>query len=171
MRRLYFLIPDAEITGRVVNELLLACVPARQVHIVAKDHELLQDAQLPEAGLLQEPEVVPAIERGLAAGGAAGLLAGLVAVSFPPAGLALGGGALLGATLGGAAFGALVGPMIGIPVPNSRLTQLEEAVETGQFLVIVDVPKKEIEPISELIKTHYPKVTIEGAEPQPSSSQ
>jgi hypothetical protein len=167
MRRLYFLIPDAEITGRIVNDLLLARIPERQVHIVAKDHELLQDAQLPEAGLLQEPEVVPAIEKGLAAGGAAGLLAGLVAVTFPPAGLALGGGALLGTTLGGAAFGALVGPMIGIRVPNSRLTQLEEAVETGQFLVIVELPKKQLESISELVKTHYPEVTIEGAEPEP----
>ena len=80
----------------------------------------------------------------------------------------LGGGALLGATLGGAAFGALVGPMIGIPVPNSRLTQLEEAVETGQFLVVVDVPKKDIEAIIELVTTQYPKVTIEGVEPEPS---
>ena len=131
-------------------------------------HELLQDGELPEAGLLQEPQVVPAIEKGLAAGGAAGLLAGLLAVTFPPAGLALGGGALLGATLGGAAFGALVGPMIGIPVPNSRLTQLEEAVETGQFLVVVDGPKKDIESIIELVTTHYPKVTIEGVEPEPS---
>ena len=170
MHRLYFLIPDAEITERIVNELLQAGIPERQIHIVAKDHELLQDGQLPEAGLLEEPRVVPAIEKGVAAGGAAGLLAGLVAVTFPPAGLALGGGALLGATLGGAAFGALVGPMIGIPVPNSRLTQLEEAVETGQFLMIVDVPKKDTESISERIRTHYPQVTIEGSETKSSPS-
>ncbi len=166
MRRLYFLIPDAEITERIVSELLLARIPERQIHIVAKDHELLQDGRLPDAGLLQEPRVVPAIEKGLAAGGAAGLLAGLVAVTFPPAGLVLGGGALLGATLGGAAFGALVGPMIGIPVPNSRLTQLEEAVETGQFLMIVDVPKKDIESISARVRAHHPQVTIEGSEPE-----
>jgi hypothetical protein len=35
---------------------------------------------------------VPALQRGVAAGGLAGLLAGALAVTFPPAGLVLGGG-------------------------------------------------------------------------------
>ena len=151
MRRLYFLIPDAEITGRIVNDLLLADIPERQVHIVAKDHELLQDGELPEAGLLQEPQVVPAIEKGLAAGGVAGLLAGLVAVTFPPAGLALGGGALLGATE--QYENTLVrAPFAGIVV--ERHVELGEMATVGMPLmtglslehlrVVVDVPQSDI---------------------------
>jgi hypothetical protein len=71
MRRLYFLIPDVELAKRVVDELLLARVPERRIHIVAKDHRLLQENAVPEAGLLQESDVLPAIEKGLAAGGTA----------------------------------------------------------------------------------------------------
>ncbi len=71
MRRLYFLIPDVGTAKRVVDDLLLARIPEPRIHIVAKDHRLLQENAVSEAGLLQESDVVPAIEKGLAAGGAA----------------------------------------------------------------------------------------------------
>ena len=64
---------------------------------MAKDSVTLD--QLPKASLLEESDFVPALKRGAAAGGGVGLLAGLAAVTFPPAGIALGGGALLGLLL------------------------------------------------------------------------
>jgi hypothetical protein len=63
-------------------------------------------------------DLVPALQRGTAAGGAAGLLAGVAAVTFPPAGLTLGGGALLGLTAFGAGFGAWMSSMVGIGLPS-----------------------------------------------------
>lgn len=165
MRRLYFLIPEADTAKRVVDELLLERISEKQIHVVAKDHHLLQEHGIPEAGLLQESDVVPAIERGLAAGGTTGLVAGLVAVTFPPAGLVLGGGAILATTIAGAAFGAVVGPMIGISAPNSQLKQFQEAVEAGQLLLIVDVPKDKVDRICELVKSHHERVDIKGTEP------
>jgi len=165
MRRLYFLIPDVELAKRVVDELLLARVPERRIHIVAKDHRLLQENAVPEAGLLQESDVLPAIEKGLAAGGAAGLLAGLVAVTLPPAGLVLGGGAILGTTMAGAAFGSLVAPMIGISARSSRLKAFEAALEAGELLMIVDVPKNDVARVRELVEAHHPEVDIGGTEP------
>ena len=65
MRRLYFMVPDVDSATQIVDELLLARVEERHIHIVAKDHALLQDAHLPEANLLQESDFVPAIARGL----------------------------------------------------------------------------------------------------------
>ena len=166
MRRLYFLIPDVAVTKRVVDELLLARIPVRHIHVIAKDHHLLQKNEIPEAGLLQESDLVPAIEKGLAAGGSTGFLAGLLAVSVPALGLAFGGGAvLLATTVAGAAFGAMVGPMIGVSVPNSQLKPFEQAVEEGQFLMIVDVPKQDVDKISELVRSHHPNVDLEGTEP------
>lgn len=164
MRRLYFLIPDVETAKRVVDDLLLARIPERRIHIVAKDHRLLQENAVPEAGLLQESDVVPAIEKGLAAGGAAGLLAGLVAVTVPPAGLVLGGAAVLGTTVAGAAFGTLVAPMIGISARSSRLKAFEEALEAGELLMLVDVSKKDVVRVSELVQAHYRDVAIGGTE-------
>jgi len=163
MRRLYFLLPDTETAGKLVNDLLLARIEERHIHLVAKEGTPL--TELPEATLLQKSDFVPAVERGVALGGSAGLLVGLVAVAFPPAGVVLGGGALLASALVGAGIGGWMSGMIGVSVPNSRLKQFEEAVEGGKLLMLVDVPKQRVEEISALIRKHYPQVQIEGTEP------
>jgi len=91
MRRLYFLLPDIQSARAIVDELLLARIEERRIHIVAKDHHPLQQSNLPESNLLQNTDFIPAVEKGLAVGGGTGVLAGLVAMTFPPAGLILAG--------------------------------------------------------------------------------
>jgi len=165
MRRLYFLVPTVESASQIVDELLLARIEERHIHIAAKDHHALEEANLPEANLLQESDFIPALERGLAVGGATGLLAGIVAVSFPPAGLLLGGGAILGMSLAGAGGGAWGSSMIGSDVPNSQLKGFEQAIADGQLLMIIDVPKARVETITDLVKKHHPEAEVEGTEP------
>ena len=165
MRRLYFLIPTIESAKTIVDELLLARVDQRHIHIAAADHHALIEANLPEANLLQESDFVPAVERGLAIGGATGILAGVAAVALPGIGLALGGGAILGIGLAGAGLGAWVSSMIGISAPSSRLTEFEKAIQQGSLLMMVDVPKTRVDEITDLIKKHHPEAEIEGTEP------
>ena len=163
MRRLYFLIPNVDSAKTIVDELLLARIEERHIHIAAADHHVLTEANLPEANLLQESDFVPAVERGLAVGGATGVLAGIAAVAIPGVGLA--GGAILGIGLAGAGVGAWVSSMIGISAPSSRLTEFEEAIEAGQLLMMVDVPKERVDDISTLVRSHHPEAHIEGTEP------
>lgn len=166
MHRLYFLIPDHTIAKRVVDELLLARVPEKQIHVIAKDENILQQHDIPEADLLHKSDLLPAIERGAALGGSIGLLGGLLAVSFPPAGLVLGGGAILIGPLAGASFGAVVAPMIGVSEPNAKVAEFEDAIEQGKLLMMVDVEDDAAESISECIRQQYPAVSIERSEPQ-----
>ncbi|ADE15215.1 conserved hypothetical protein [Nitrosococcus halophilus Nc 4] len=163
MRRLYFLVPDVKDAREIVNELLLARVEERHIHIIAKEGISLEN--LPEAGLMQKSDFIPALERGVAVGGATGALAGLVAVTFPPAGIVLGGGAVLAMSLAGAGFGAWFSSMIGSDVPNSRIKKFEKAIEEGELLMIVDVPKARVDEIDELVKKHHPEAEISGTEP------
>jgi hypothetical protein len=163
MRRLYFLVPDVQSARRIVDELLLARIEERHIHVIAKEGTDMED--LPEAKLAQKSDVVPAFERGIAVGGATGILAGVAAVTFPPAGLVLGGGAVLAIALAGAGFGAVLSTMIGVSVPNSRLKQFEEAVEAGELLMLVDVAKEKVHKIEDMIKDHHPEAEIEGTEP------
>lgn len=163
MRRIYFLIPSTESARQIVTDLLVAHIPERHIHIVAREGTSLED--LPKANLAQSSDLVPALERGLAAGGVSGALAGLLAVSFPPAGLALGGGALLGMTAFGAGFGAWVSAMIGASVPNSHIRKYEEAIRAGQLLLMVDVPRGRVEDVEELIRKHHPEAELKGADP------
>jgi len=165
MRRLYFLIPTVESAKAIVDELLLARIEQRHIHIAAADHHALLEANLPEANLLQESDFVPAVERGLAIGGATGIVAGIAAVALPGVGLALGGGAILGIGLAGAGLGAWASGMIGISAPSSRLKEFEEAIGEGSLLMMVDVPKEQVDETTSLIQKHHPEVEVEGTEP------
>jgi hypothetical protein len=165
MRRLYFLIPNIDSAKTIVDELLLARIEQRHIHIAAADHHALLDANLPEANLLQESDFIPAVERGVAIGGATGILAGIAAIALPGVGLVLGGGAILGIGLAGAGVGAWISGMIGISVPSSRLQEFEKAIDEGNLLMMVDVPKAQVEDITNLVKTHHPEAHIEGTEP------
>jgi len=165
MRRLYFLLPDIQSASAIVDELLLARIEERRIHIVAKDNQLLQQANLPESNLLQNTDFIPAVEKGLAVGGGTGVLAGLVAMTFPPAGLVLGGGAVLGLGLLGAGFGVWISGMVGLSADNSQLKEFEHAIEQGQLLLMVDVPRTRTEEITELLKKHHPEIEVNGTEP------
>lgn len=161
MRRLYFLLPDLNVTHKVVDELLLARVEERHIHIIAKEGTPLKD--LPEAGLIQKSDFIPAVERGIAMGGATGIVAGLAALAFP--GVVIAGGALLAMGLAGAGMGAWLGGMIGMDVGNTHIKQFEEAIQGGQLLVLVDVPRDRVDDIQGLVKKHHADADFEGTEP------
>ena len=163
MRRIYFLVPDVSTTKRIVDELLLARIDDRHIHVIAKGGTPMED--LPEANLFQKSDFIPAVERGLALGGSVGILAGLVAITLPASAPMLAGGVLLMATLSGAGIGAWAGGMIGVSVGNTRIKQFEDAIEAGQLLLLADVPKSRVEEIEERVKQHIPQVEIEGTEP------
>lgn len=162
LRRIYFLLPDVGMARKIVDELLLVHVPFEHIHVLANADTALEE--LPEAGVAQKTDLVPALERGLAVGGSLGALAGLLAVAFP-LGPVVGGGAILFGALGGTGFGAWVSSMIGVGMPNSRLERFEKAIAQGHILMMVDVPKTRVEEFEELIRSHHPEADIEGTEP------
>jgi hypothetical protein len=163
MRRIYFLVPSVPSAQAIVDALLLARVEERHIHIVAREGTELED--LPEAGVAQRSDLIPAIEKGVAAGGISGLLAGALAVTFPPAGLVLGGGAVAGLALFGSGFGAWMSGMVGAGLPSSRLERFESAIEAGQLLMMIDVPRGRVEATEALVRQHHPEAELEGTEP------
>ena len=163
MRRLYFLMPNITVTHNLVNELLLSHVEERYIHVIAKEGTPMEE--LPEASLFQKSDFVPALERGLTLGAITGVLCGLVAMSIPPAGLVIGGGAVLAIGAAGAGVGGWMSSMIGISLPSSRLKKFEEAINQGEFLVFVDVARTRVDEIEELVRKHHPEADIKGIEP------
>jgi hypothetical protein len=55
--------------------------------------------------------------------------------------------------------------MIGISARSSRLKAFEAALEAGELLMIVDVPKNDVARVRELVEAHHPEVDIGGTEP------
>ncbi len=158
MRRLYFIVPDKDICRKIVGELEDAGIPQRHMHAVASIAVPLDG--LPAASIIQKSELAHGIEKGVALGGAAGLLGGLLAVAFPPAGLVIGGGALLATAAAGAGFGALASGLISKDLHNREFDPFEEDLSLGRILLLVDVPKKEIERYQNLILDHHPDAHI-----------
>jgi len=162
MKRIYFLVPNIKIAKKVVHDLLLARVEERHIHVLAKQGAPLED--LPEATFLQKTDFIPALEQGLAIGGLTGILAGVVAVALP-AGLVLGGGAVLAISLAGAGVGAWMSSMVGISIGDRRIQKFQEAIENGELLMMVDVQRKRVEEIEQIVKSHHPEAECEGTEP------
>ena len=165
MKRINLLLPDVNTARRVVNRLLAADIEWRNIHILANENISLED--LPEADLPQKSDLLPALARGTAAGGLVGMLAGLVALSLPPAGVIIAGGALLGTTIGGAGIGAWAATLIGVSVPNSQLDQYEDAINRGELLLLVDVPPEREEEIKSVIKSEYPAADFYASHQNP----
>jgi hypothetical protein len=164
MRRLYFLVPDTAIGKKVVDELLLAHIEWKHIHVVAKRGTPLED--LPEASYLQKSDVIPAMLRAVPIGGATGVLCGLVALAVNPALVVAGGAVLLGSSLAGVGIGVYMGGMVGLNVGSTRLKAFQEAIERGQLLVIADVPAGRVDEIAGRIKKAYPQAEPEGTEPR-----
>jgi hypothetical protein len=164
MRRLYFLVPDTTVGKKVVDELLLARIEWKHIHVIGKRGTPLEE--LPEASHWQKSDVVPALQRAVPIGGATGLLCGLAAIFLAPHLVVAGGGVLLATSLAGVGIGAYLGGMVGLNVENTRHKAFHDAIERGELLVIVDVPRGRVEEITERIKTAHPEAEPEGTDPR-----
>jgi hypothetical protein len=162
MKRLYFTAPTVDSAKAIVHELLEKDVPENHIHVIAREGTPMED--LPEAGLRDRSDIIPALERGAAIGGTAGALAGLAAVTVPGLGV-VGGGAILALAAAGTGVGAWASSLMGISTPNSRLKRFHEAIEHGQLLMLVDVPRDHVDEVKELVRSHHPEAEIADTEP------
>jgi hypothetical protein len=164
MRRIYFLVPNTDIGKQVVDELLLAHVGWKHIHVLAKRGTPLED--LPEANVWQKSDIIPAMQRAVPIGGATGLLCGLVGLALQPHLVVAGGAILLASSLAGVGVGVYLGGMVGLNVGNTRLKAYEQAIERGELLVIADVPRDRVDVVTERIKRVHPEAELEGTEPR-----
>jgi ribose/xylose/arabinose/galactoside ABC-type transport system permease subunit len=84
----------------------------------------------------------------------------LLVVAFPPAGVVLGGGALLAGTAAGAAFGALVTALLGSQEHSHKLDAFQRALASGQILLLADVPRRREAEVKSTILKHHPEAEI-----------
>ena len=162
-RRLYFLLPDVASARHTVDDLLLARIDDRHMHVLARRDADLGD--LHEANPLQKTDLVHGAEIGLVVGGIGGCLLGLFVVLTPPDGLTLELATVLATTLGGALLGAWVASLVGASVPNSRLKHYAADIEAGRVLLMIDVRPSRIEEIRELVHRRHPEASGGAMEP------
>ena len=138
-RRLYFMLPDVHSAKQVVDDLLLARIEARHIHVLApRDAEI---GDLPEATVFQKTDLVHGApgrraDRRAARGG------GRCAAGYLPTGEDA-APTRHGPDRGRSwarVFGLWVASLAGASVPNSRLRQFRAWIDQGKLLLMVDVP-------------------------------
>ena len=162
-RRLYFLLPDLPCARQIVDDLLLARVEARRIHVLARRGTYLDD--LPEANVLQKTDLVHAAQLGLLFGGLVGALGGIILVWLGSSDMRTAPVLVLVLALAGALFGFWAASMVGAGVPNSRLRRFRQAIEDGRILLMVDVPYARQDRVIALIHARHPEAVDSGTEP------
>ncbi len=150
-QRLYYLLPEIKSAREIVNELLLARIDESHIHVLAKDEEAISD--LPRASVLQTTDIVHAIKSGLVVGGLTGLAVGLIAIISLSLSSMM-GVVILATTIIGALLGIWISSMVGSGVKNSSLQHFEQAIESGEVLLMVDVPQQRIADVANKIEAH-----------------
>ena len=162
-RRLYFVLPDLPSVKKIHNELLLAKIEERHMHVLARDDMDLSD--LPEAGLLQKSDVVHGTQIGFTIGGATGIALGVLASAFVFTESGVSGLIVLWMAAAGAIIGAWSSSMIAVNVRNTRLKSFDKEIHDGHVLLMVDVPPGQVEEVSALIRRYHPGADSHGVEP------
>jgi len=163
-KRIYWLLPDLESAKRTMNDLLVARVTYGQMHFVAREEADLTG--LHEANILQTSDVVRAAQSGLVIGGVVGGLLGVIAaIFFPIVGTQPQWGLVAVLAMVGAVFGAWASSMIGASTPSNRLKRFGPAIDAGQILLMVDVPRTRCEEIQARLRALHPEARHEGMEP------
>jgi len=163
-RRIYWLLPDLASARKTMDDLLLARITERQMHFVAKEGTDLTG--LHEANILQTSDVIRAAQAGLVIGGSAGAVLGaLAAIYFPIVGDQPQWGLVAVLAMFGAGFGAWSASLIGVSTPSNRLKRFTDAIEAGQILLMVDVPRSRVDEIEQRLQALHPEAHLEGVEP------
>ena len=157
-QRLQFLVPSLESCHAICAELEGAHVSEAQIHVYAGHHYDL--SACPQATLLQCSDLVYGIEWGLITGGGAGLVGSLLAYFFPPADLQIGWIPMVASICIGAGFGAIVAGLVAKDVPNHELAPLQERIDNGDLLMLVDVPVRQVRDVVAMILNHHPEAEI-----------
>ena len=157
LRRLYFLFPDEHSTRRAVEDLVRAGVKENFMHAVGR--EGIKLASLPPATLRQRRDTLWVIERilwnsDLAVFGIA--LAGLI-LSL------IGGFSIWSVAAIAVMFVAFIaGALYTNFVPNTHLDEFRGALGHGEVVLMVDVPKRRVLEIEDLVGHHHPGAIAGG---------
>lgn len=159
MNHLYILVSDLDITKNVMQELREKGIPKAHIHIVGERSDILEDAGLNEANLIQTTDLVPSIKRGAILGVALVILLTCVYCYIVyKQDLVIQPFILMGLAAIGIAMGAWGSSLIGINLKNPFVDRFKGYVKHGSYIMIVDSHNDEEKQVINSIVSKYPEL-------------
>lgn len=158
--RLFCLVANPDMARAVVKTLQQAQLEPPAVRVIARRETLLVD--LPEASLRERSGIVEAAKRGVLMGSVGGVITGIVAAIELTVPTLFACALVVGGGIAGSAFGAWASAMMGIEEPHSTIRPYQQAIESGQVLVLVDVERDQVSAIKNLIRRQHPAARIDA---------
>ncbi|TQV89256.1 hypothetical protein [Aliikangiella coralliicola] len=157
MKRLYFLTKNIDSTESISHDIHAAGITDWDFHVLSKNDKGLYQRHIHSANMLQKTDFIHSAEIGVLKGTAIGLTVALVLSQIPIHDKQVPFEILIGIFLAGILFGAWHGGLFGAQNENFRLKPFHDKIEEGYYLIMIDVAKKQVDEIVELMKSKHPE--------------
>jgi len=163
MRRLYYLADDLETTRRVSDALHAEGIRDWNFHVLAKDEAGLYQHRIHAATTYHQLDVIHTGERWGFLGAGIGLTVGLACYLLQPLPWVVDELAVILITVVGALFGAWQGGMVGLTRENYQLAPFHDDIDSGRYLIMVDVQPESRAHVREVMNMRFPEVQRGGS--------
>jgi hypothetical protein len=163
MRHFYILMHDVKIIGSFIKTLRKMGVARDDVHVVRKDDHRRELYQIADLSIFETTDLVPSLLRGALLGGLVVFVTTSLFIRFNMDFNIQKEKLLLMLCLIGTMLGAWASSLIGISVINPEIKKIEEGIDRGEVMVLIDVSNEKEIDLLNYIKSNYPNLTIQVA--------
>ena len=157
MKRLYYLTRDVESAELISQDIHESGITDWNFHVLSKRQGGLYKRHIHSANMLHKTDILHQIERGVLRGFAIGVGAAILLTQIPIHGSILPFSVLVSIVLGGIILGGWHGSLFGYQSENYKLKPFHDKIEQGYFLVMIDVSKKQLDMVEQLMQKQHPE--------------
>ncbi len=160
MRRMYYLTHSLDSTAQISNDLHQEGITDWNFHVLGRDEAGLYRRHIHSANYLQRLDIIRNAEQGAILGFIGALLTTGYVIIAEPFGANQSG--LVYVAIFGfiTLFGAWAGGLVGIAKENQKIAQYHDEIESGKFLIMIDVLAGDEERVQSLMAQKHPEAQL-----------
>ena len=157
MKCLYYLAPTLESTRTVSDDLHAVGIRDWCIHVISNDEAGLKKERIHSSNYIETLDFLRTGLLGAYIGFFVGMFGAFLLMATQTFGANTPVSAYIGVMLVATLFGAWTGGMFGFGVENKKLRQFHDAIQSGQYLILIYAKKGSGETIKAMIREKHPE--------------